>query len=463
MERVVAAAAVPELARQADRAPGAHVLRQPIRGVVDAAHGRVGDLDRAPDPDLHPDPALHPARFRRRRGQGVREAGPPGGRLRGAPPLTANQRAILADLARAGTARRGDVAARLGLSPQTMMRAVNPLVEMGILSEIAHLAGVRGKPPRRMSVRAGMLLTLGATLSEGRTIVDLADFAGRRVARASVTRPYGSAAEQCDDLIATALDLCADAPPEGRIVSAAVLVQGFFLSPGRTIVARSDPAGWARIDLRGALARAFGVPVTLVNDGRAFAASLIGTTPSADFAAVFLGSGIGGGVVSGGRLLGGATGNAGEFGALFPAGPDRPTETNLLARLGRRDWAGWPGLAALDAPARRAFEVWRDGAAADLSAAFATALALVDIDTVFVGSRAPADVLRALTARISVAPISQSLAAPSPALPAPAVVPRHIPALSHLAGRIALESFLEPHRFAADPANAAPQRGQGSL
>ena len=76
---------------------------------------------------------------------------------------------------------------------------------------------------------------------------------------------------------------------------------------------------WSDLPLGPSLARDFGVPVHVLNDVRAATVGewrrgvALGQT---DLVCLFLGTGLGGGVVSGGRLLVGATNAAGELGHL---------------------------------------------------------------------------------------------------------------------------------------------------
>ena len=77
---------------------------------------------------------------------------------------------------------------------------------------------------------------------------------------------------------------------------------------------------WRAFPLRARLAEATGLPVTLDNDAKAFALGE-GWTGAArgaeDFVAMVVSTGVGGGIVSGGVLLDGATGNAGHIGHVI--------------------------------------------------------------------------------------------------------------------------------------------------
>ena len=86
-------------------------------------------------------------------------------------------------------------------------------------------------------------------------------------------------------------------------------------------------AGVRDLDVRGALEAHLGLPVVVDNDVTAacWAEREVGAARGADDCLlVALGTGIGGGIVAGGRLVRGAHGYAGEFGHMIvdPAGPE---------------------------------------------------------------------------------------------------------------------------------------------
>ena len=93
----------------------------------------------------------------------------------------------------------------------------------------------------------------------------------------------------------------------------------------RGIVRSAPNLDWRGLPLRRELQRILGLPVVLENDARAAAvaeATRGAGRGVADFLLVLVGTGVGGGIVTGGRLVRGATGTAGEIGhlKLFAAG-----------------------------------------------------------------------------------------------------------------------------------------------
>lgn len=120
-----------------------------------------------------------------------------------------------------------------------------------------------------------------------------------------------------EDLTAAARELLDDAPSGVSGVGAGVAGQ----VDGRRGVVRSSPnlAGWQDFPLAEALEAALDLPAVITNDVNATAVAehAAGAGRSVDdLAVVFVGTGVGGGVIAGGRLLEGAGGYAGELGHL---------------------------------------------------------------------------------------------------------------------------------------------------
>lgn len=95
---------------------------------------------------------------------------------------------------------------------------------------------------------------------------------------------------------------------------------------GISTVTPNLPGAWENLSVSGSLGNLVGRQVFVLNDARAFAfaESVAGAASGySDVLAITLGTGIGGGVVIGGRIHGGKNGIAGEFGhqTVAPDGP----------------------------------------------------------------------------------------------------------------------------------------------
>ena len=122
-----------------------------------------------------------------------------------------------------------------------------------------------------------------------------------------------------------------------------------FVDRDGVVRAAPNSVGLVGQDVRGRLERELGLPVTVDNDANcaAVAAHALIEPTVADLVAVTLGTGIGGGLIVGGRLVRGARGFAGEPGHMIidPTGPrcpcgrrgcwERYASGTGLGRLGR--------------------------------------------------------------------------------------------------------------------------------
>jgi len=107
----------------------------------------------------------------------------------------------------------------------------------------------------------------------------------------------------------------AGSPPLGIGIGVAGIVE-----PRSGVVRLGPNLGWTDVPLRGELEEAVGLPVVIGNDVRTATRGewLFGAGKGCDdFICIFVGTGIGGGIVSGGRLLSGVNHSAGEIGHMM--------------------------------------------------------------------------------------------------------------------------------------------------
>ncbi len=161
-------------------------------------------------------------------------------------------------------------------------------------------------------------LTLGIDLGGTKVALASVDADGRVRARRRFETDAAAAPETAiDGMVARARELLAEAsvPIRGLGVGAAGQVDA-----GRGVV-RSSPnlPTWRDVPLAERLSEALDLPVAITNDASAVAlaehAHGAGRGQD-DVAVLFVGTGVGGGVISGGRLIDGAHGYGGEIGHL---------------------------------------------------------------------------------------------------------------------------------------------------
>lgn len=92
------------------------------------------------------------------------------------------------------------------------------------------------------------------------------------------------------------------------------------MSPNGEFVSPLHIPSWSDFPLRASLAEVTGLPAYVDNDAKALALAegwLGAASDVRDFIAVVVGTGVGAGIVSGGRLIGGRLGNAGHIGHVI--------------------------------------------------------------------------------------------------------------------------------------------------
>ena len=356
--------------------------------------------------------------------------------------LTKNQRALLKEALKAPQTPRNALADIVGISAPSAMRAIRPLVEAGILQERRGDPEGRGKPPGLVQVMANKLMLLGISISSSRVRVLLSDLAGSDLAMLEDLREWTNATQQLA-AVDTLVEQTLDANKDAILVGAGIVVQGFFISRGKRFAARWDMEGWAAIDLHAHMEARLGVPITIRNDGKALAIHVAQDQPYRHFFCIGIGTGIGGGLVSEGRLIEGRFGNAGEIGQIFTDTDTRPVEARFLEASGCARWADWNGFETLSTSQAEQLNTWLDTAAQNIGQAAGTALALLDFEAVYICARFPEDILTALVQRIVIAPLGQNIAgSDGPTNPPPEVIAYPLVHLAKLASQMAKREFL---------------------
>lgn len=342
----------------------------------------------------------------------------------------------------------------LGVSPQTMTRAIKGLVENGILDEQPETTGLRGPPSRRLVFRAGSLVVIGLVLSTDRLVVTVEDLTGARLMKEEETGDFNEPIVALD-LAARMIDQAFIAfGGRERIVGIGIAAQGFLIERGHRVVSVGNPAAWAAIDLTGHFEARFGLSVTIQNDAKAIAVGTIRegfARRHSHYACIYLAGGIGGALVHDGQLYEGMSANAGEVGFFVPRTVFRPTVANFLkvARIDRvDDWTD-----AMEG--NREVVAWCLGAGALLSPAAQMAVHLYDVQAILVCSYLPRAVLKTICDAVSVVPIGSNILGEHDGrklLRQPTIVPINDTSLNRGACALATDSFLRSTSHETQPA-----------
>ncbi|NUP80526.1 MAG: ROK family transcriptional regulator [Nonomuraea sp.] len=249
-----------------------------------------------------------------------------------------------------GPCTRSAVAAATGLNKATVTSLVNELQARGLIKEMGpQHAGSVGRPGVALALDGSRVGALGMEVNVDYIAAIATDLAGRvLIDRRIGFDGMGSGPERSlDELARMAERTVADLDRLGVTTAGiTVAVPGLIDTTGTVVVAPN--LGWRGVAVAERLSHADiagDIPVTVDNDANlaALAEYTSGVAAGTSDLVYLTGEvGVGGGVISGGRLLGGADGFAGEVGHVMV---DPSGETCRCGRVGC--WETKVGLAAL--------------------------------------------------------------------------------------------------------------------
>lgn len=238
------------------------------------------------------------------------------------PEETLDALVIVLDEIRLGRARsRGDLVAGTGLSRGVVAQRVGELLDRGLVVEGERGPSTGGRPPRQLTFRGDAGHVLVADL--GATSIDVAvtTLDGRILAHmdepVDIASGPGVALGRVEELFDDLRAPCRRLP--GRLWGVGIGLPGpVEFRTGRPIFPSIMP-GWDNYPVRERLAARFGAPVWVDNDVNVLALGEWRSGVAAghdNVIVVKIGTGIGAGIISDGRLHRGAQGSAGDVGHI---------------------------------------------------------------------------------------------------------------------------------------------------
>ena len=236
-------------------------------------------------------------------------------------PPGASASAVLDAIRDAGTISRVGLTRATGLTAATISTVVRKLLDDNLVMEIGRAESTGGKPRVLLELNQSARFAIGAHLDHAGITYAVTNLAGAPVARLSRPGPGDAAPAAVLARMAHEIDLLISGIGVDR---SKVLGLG-LASPGPHTSAnamnRTPPVmrPWLDYPLVAELEALTGLPVLLENDATASAIGEYwsgGTDSERTFAALYMGTGLGAGIVLDGNAYRGTSGNAGEVGHM---------------------------------------------------------------------------------------------------------------------------------------------------
>ncbi len=221
-----------------------------------------------------------------------------------------------------GPISRSDIARNLGLDIASVSRIVSELIARDILQERSigprRRHGV-GRPPQLLEFNPQVRSVIAVDLGGTSVRAALLDLFGRVFRRASIrSEPKEQGLETLINLIQDFVDY---AKSSGSIVGAITVGVPGIVIPHEGRVVAAPSLKWHDIPLKRLLEEKFQIPAIVDNDvnlhamGEYWQGAGRGMSP---LVCVFVGTGVGAGIIIDGKIYYGATYSAGEIGYSFP-------------------------------------------------------------------------------------------------------------------------------------------------
>lgn len=250
-----------------------------------------------------------------------------------------NARLVLSVIRRHGALAGAEIARRSSLTAQTVSNILRALEADGLLKRETAVKGKVGKPSIPMSLNPEGAVSLGLNIGRRSAELVLVDFTGKPLAERRIAYPYPVIETVLAFLSEGYRDILRTHPPAAAALAGIGVGRPFEIWSWLEVVDAPEAAlrAWRDLDLEDAVAAITGLDVILQNDATSacVAEHLLGLGSAyGNFAYLFVGAFIGGGLVLDNKVIMGPTGNAGAFGALrVPDGTGGSTQLLQVASL----------------------------------------------------------------------------------------------------------------------------------
>ncbi|KRF36926.1 ROK family transcriptional regulator [Nocardioides sp. Soil805] len=221
---------------------------------------------------------------------------------------------------------RSELAETTGLARSTVAARIDTLMRLGLIAPFGGGQSTGGRPPALFALNPAARVVVGVDIGATHARAVLSDLSGALLAEIS---EQIDVVEGPEVVLGWVVSTVRSLLRRGQRRMDALAAIGIGLpgpvehSTGRPINPPIMP-GWDRYDVPGFVQKHFAVPVLIDNDVNIMALGERQTHLSDvdDLVFIKVATGIGGGIVSGGRLQRGAQGTAGDLGHVHVAGHD---------------------------------------------------------------------------------------------------------------------------------------------
>ncbi|MBP2414320.1 putative NBD/HSP70 family sugar kinase [Arthrobacter stackebrandtii] len=247
-----------------------------------------------------------------------------------------NQAVILDSIRRSEEGlSRVELAALAGLAAQTVSNICRRLLDSGLIVEAGKDGSGPGKPRTILRLNPKGMYAVGVHIDPALTSYALLDAVGTVLFSVDEATELGIDPAQAVANMGTRILSVIEQSgvPFGRIAGVGVATPGPVDAASGTVVSPPHMPGWTRVPLRDILAETTGLTVVVEKDVTASAVAELWAWSghaAANFVFVYIGTGIGAGLVLNDEVVRGSSGNVGEIGHII-TDPDGP-----LCDCGRR-------------------------------------------------------------------------------------------------------------------------------
>ncbi|NLS04053.1 ROK family protein [Rhizobium sp. P32RR-XVIII] len=333
-----------------------------------------------------------------------------------------NLRAVFEVIRVHGPMTIAEIAPYTGLTVQTISNLTGELDADGFIRSPGRIKSRRGQPPKQFTVNESALCSIGVHLERGYYSALLTDLSGRTLRREASQLHEATPEAALLEIAATVRKLQTEAGSPVAGVGLA-LPGPLSLVEGRVRSVPNYP-GWDDVPVSDILRGHTGLPVFIENDATAAAIGELrhgGARGCQDFFYIYFGTNLGGGIISNGAAMRGATANAGEFGRLLVGNMGGPEVNHIVSFAALR--RAFPGITKDEVALRLNAEdadliTWLENACDALLAPIHAVENLLDPERIVLGGEFPDSVFSWLATRLAE---KISNARPAGALPPPAI------------------------------------------